>query len=213
MYTVLFEIPDIKSTRDPKICLSCQTTLRNYYQFVTKCLVKQENIVEWHDQEACLAIKSEELDIKTEEEECDRNTYNSISLINSSAMLSENNEIKSFMDKSYNQEKIHTSIKSDPNQNGDEREMEYPKDHKLIEDVAIIRYHCKCCSYVTTEEGYLSKHVLIHRTRTYGYSFCAYKTKQKGDLTTHMLFHKDTSGVKTYQCALCPFKTKRKNNI
>ncbi|KAJ8933320.1 hypothetical protein NQ318_011673 [Aromia moschata] len=59
---------DMKSTRDPKICLSCQTSLLNYYQFVTECLAKQENIVEHDDQEA---IKSDELDIKTEEEECD----------------------------------------------------------------------------------------------------------------------------------------------
>ncbi|KAJ8937985.1 hypothetical protein NQ318_015482 [Aromia moschata] len=55
---------DIKSTRDPKICLSCQTSLLNYYQFVTECLAKQENIVERDDRKA---IKSEELDIKPEE--------------------------------------------------------------------------------------------------------------------------------------------------
>ncbi|KAJ8939568.1 hypothetical protein NQ318_014132 [Aromia moschata] len=61
---------DIKFSRDPKICLSCQTTLVNYYQFVTKCLVKQENTEECDDRDACLAIKSEVFDIKTEEEEC-----------------------------------------------------------------------------------------------------------------------------------------------
>ncbi|KAJ8938079.1 hypothetical protein NQ318_021753 [Aromia moschata] len=59
---------DIKSTRDPKICLSCQTSLLNYYEFVTKCSTKQENIMECDDWEA---IKSEELDIKTDEDECD----------------------------------------------------------------------------------------------------------------------------------------------
>ncbi|KAJ8940207.1 hypothetical protein NQ318_010707 [Aromia moschata] len=59
---------DIKSTRDPKICLSCQTSLLNYYQFVTECSAKQENILERDDRKA---IKSEELDIKPEEEECD----------------------------------------------------------------------------------------------------------------------------------------------
>ncbi|KAJ8935757.1 hypothetical protein NQ318_000230 [Aromia moschata] len=63
---------DIDFARDPKICLSCQTTLVNFYRFVTKCSVKQENIMECDDREACLAIKSEELDIKMEEEECDR---------------------------------------------------------------------------------------------------------------------------------------------
>ncbi|KAJ8948549.1 hypothetical protein NQ318_000089 [Aromia moschata] len=59
---------DINSTRDPKICLSCQISLLNYYQFVTECLAKQENKMECDDREA---IKSEELDIKLEEDECD----------------------------------------------------------------------------------------------------------------------------------------------
>ncbi|KAJ8935764.1 hypothetical protein NQ318_000237 [Aromia moschata] len=144
---------DIDFARDPKICLSCQTILVNFYQFVTKWLVKQEDTVGCNDQETCLAIKSEELDIKMEEEECDRNTNNSISLIHSSAMLSEDNEIESFVDKSCNQETNHTSIKSDPNQNGDERETEYSKDHKLIGDVAITCYHCEHCPYVTKQKG------------------------------------------------------------
>ncbi|KAJ8948546.1 hypothetical protein NQ318_000086 [Aromia moschata] len=59
---------DMKSTRDPKICLSCQTSLLNYYRFVTECLAKQENVVEHDDREV---IKLEELNIKTEEEEYD----------------------------------------------------------------------------------------------------------------------------------------------
>ncbi|KAJ8939560.1 hypothetical protein NQ318_014124 [Aromia moschata] len=63
---------DINFSSDPKICLSCQTTLINYYQFMTKCLVKQEDTMEHDDRDACLAIKLEEFDIKTEEEDCDR---------------------------------------------------------------------------------------------------------------------------------------------
>ncbi|KAJ8940188.1 hypothetical protein NQ318_010688 [Aromia moschata] len=197
---------DIKSTRDPKICLSCQTSLLNYYQFITECLAKQENIMECDDRKA---IKSEELDIKTEEEECDGNTDEE-----RMRCLLKVLEIKSYVDISYKQEKNHKFVNWDPNQNGNEIKLEYPKDHKLIEDVAIRRYHCYHCPYVTKRKGDLARHVLIHRKSprliTYDCSLCSYKSKQKGNLTTHMLIHKDISEVPTYQCALCPYKAKRK---
>ncbi|KAJ8939371.1 hypothetical protein NQ318_012052 [Aromia moschata] len=128
--------------------------------------------MECEDQEA---IKSEELYIKTEEEECDGNTDNTISLNNSSVILSED-EIKYFVDKSYKQETNQTSVNWDPNQNGNEIKLEYPKDHKLIEDVAVTRYHYQ-------QKGLLSRHVLIHQKsleiRTYDCNFCSYKAKQK----------------------------------
>ncbi|KAJ8937988.1 hypothetical protein NQ318_015485 [Aromia moschata] len=208
---------DINFSRDPKICLSCQTTLVNFYQFVTKCSVKHENIMECDDQEACLTIKSEELDIKTEEEECDGNTDNTISLINSSVILSEDTEIKSFVDRSYQQETNHTSVNWDPNQNGTEIKLEYPEDHKLIEDVAVARYHCYHCPYVTKRKGLLSRHVLIHRKsfeiRTYDCSLCSYKAKQKSDLTRHLLVHKDASEITTYDCSCCSYKAKHKIHL
>ncbi|KAJ8940183.1 hypothetical protein NQ318_010683 [Aromia moschata] len=168
---------DIKSTRDPKICLSCQTSLLNYYQFMTECLAKQENIMECEDREV---IKLEELDIKTEDDEWDGNTDNSISLTYSNAIPSEDTEIKFFVDRSYEQETNHTSVNWDPNQNGNEIKLEYSKDHKLIEDVAVTRYHCP---YVTKQNGLLSRHILIHRKsleiRTYDCSLCPYKAKTK----------------------------------
>ncbi|KAJ8935762.1 hypothetical protein NQ318_000235, partial [Aromia moschata] len=206
-------LADIKSTRDPKICLSCQTSLLNYYQFVTECLAKQENIVERDDREA---IKSEELDIKTEEEECD------------SAIPSEDSEIKSFVDRSYQQETNHASVNWDPNQNGNEIKLEYARDHKLIEDVAVTRYRCYHCPYVTKQKGLLSRHVLIHRKsleiRTYDCSlcpykakrkkpFCSYKTKHKRNLSKHMLIHKDASEIITYDCSFCSYKAKQKGNL
>ncbi|KAJ8934315.1 hypothetical protein NQ318_002906, partial [Aromia moschata] len=140
----------IKSTRDPKICLSCQTSLLNYYQFVTECLVKRENKVECNERKV---IKSEELSIKTEEEECDGNTGNGASLINSSVMSSESPEIKSFVDSSYKQETNHSSIKWDPNQDGNEIKLEYPENNELIEDVAITRCHCYHCPLCDETEG------------------------------------------------------------
>ncbi|KAJ8940194.1 hypothetical protein NQ318_010694 [Aromia moschata] len=205
---------DIKSTRDPKICLSCQTSLLKYYQFVTECLAKQENIMECDDQEA---IKSEELDIKTEEEECDGNTGNGVSLINSSVMSSESTEIKSFVDISNKQETNHKSVNWDPNQNGNEIKLEYTEDHKLIEDMTVTPYHCYLCPYVTKQKRDLSQHLLIHqkspRIRTYDCSLCSYKTKYKANLTTHMLIHKDISEVTTYDCSFCSYKTKRRSDL
>ncbi|KAJ8939370.1 hypothetical protein NQ318_012051 [Aromia moschata] len=205
---------DIKSTRDPKICLSCQTSLLNYYQFVTECLVKQENIMECDDQEI---IKSEELDIKMEEEECDGNTDNTISLINSNVILPEDTDIKSFVDRSYKHETNHTSVNWDPNQNGNEIKLEYPEDHKLIEDVAVTCYHCYECTYVTKQKGLLSRHVLIHRKsleiKTYDCSFCPYKAKRKSNLTRHILIHKDASEITTYDCRFCSYKAKQKSNL
>ncbi|KAJ8940192.1 hypothetical protein NQ318_010692, partial [Aromia moschata] len=193
---------DIRSTRDPKICLSCQTSLLNYYQFVTECLAKQENIMECDDQEA---IKSEELDIKTEEEEYD------------GVILPEDTEIKSFVDRSYKQETNHTSVNWDPNQNGNEINLEYPEDHKLIEDVAVTRYHCYHCPYVTKQKGLLSRHVLIHRKsleiRTYDCSLCLYKAKRKNNLSKHMLIHKDASEITTYDCSFCSYKAKQKIHL
>ncbi|KAJ8933319.1 hypothetical protein NQ318_011672 [Aromia moschata] len=177
---------DIKSTRDPKICLSCQTYLLNYYKFVTECLAKQENIMECDDQEA---IKSEELDIKTEEEECDG---------------------------SYKQETNHTSVNWDPNQNDNEIKLEFPKDHKPIEDVAVTRYNCYHCPYMTKRMGDLSQHLLIHRKsleiRTYDCSLCPYKAKRKSHLTEHMLIHKDASEI-AYDCNFCSYKTKLKSDL
>ncbi|KAJ8948521.1 hypothetical protein NQ318_000061 [Aromia moschata] len=211
---------DIKSTRDPKICLSCQTSLLNYYQFVTECLAKQENIMECDDREA---IKSEELDIKTLEEECDDffelqgegwNTDNTVSLINSTVILTEDTEIKSFVDISYKQETNQKSVNWDPNQNGNEKKLEYSEGHKLIEDVAVTGYHCYHCPYVTKQKGHLSRHVLIHRKfleiTTYDCSFCSYKAKRKSDVTRHMLIHKGASEITTYDCSFCSYKAKRK---
>ncbi|KAJ8937197.1 hypothetical protein NQ318_005963 [Aromia moschata] len=212
-------IPEVnmKSTRDPKICLSCQTSLINYYQFVSKCSVKQENIMECDDQEACLAIKSEELDIKTEEEQCDGNPHNSLSLTLSNGIPSEDPKIKSFVDKPYNQETDQKSISSNPNQNGDEIKMEYSNGDKLIEDVAVTRYHCYHCPYVTKQKGDFSEHIMIHQTshriKDYDCSFCSFKTKLKRSLTRHMLTHRDASDITTYQCTLCLFKTKWKSNL
>ncbi|KAJ8948543.1 hypothetical protein NQ318_000083 [Aromia moschata] len=328
---------DIISTRDPKICLSCQTSLLNYYQFVTECLAKQENIMECDYREA---IKSEELDIKTEEEECaggqdskawkrlnqsnggsepadrsgllstmesvgwkmercrDRqgeyiegekvatvlnsrlkenwsntrlrfkegetphkgphipllgygvlygvsppplfkpqtNTDNSVSLTNTNVMSSEGTEIISFVDSSYKQETNHTSINGDPNQDGDEIKLEYPKGHELIEDVAVKQYHCYHCPYVTKAEGpfvstrtdsprasptkqkgQLTRHILIHKgiseVTTYDCNFCSYKAKQKIHLTRHLLVHKNASEVMTYGCSHCSFSTKRRCSL
>ncbi|KAJ8935359.1 hypothetical protein NQ318_021625 [Aromia moschata] len=227
---------DIDFARYQKICLLCQTTLVNFYQFVTKCLVKQEDTVGCNDQETCLAIKSEELDIKTEEEDCDSNTNDSLSPIHSSVVLSEVTQIQPFVDKTYNQETNQTSTNSDPNKNGHEIKMENPKDHQLIEDVAVTRYHCYHCPYVTKQKGRLSRHVLIHRKsleiRTYDCIFVPTrrneksdltrhmithkdisKTKWKRDLTTHMVIHKDASDRTTYQCAHCSFKVIWKKNL
>ncbi|KAJ8937102.1 hypothetical protein NQ318_013060 [Aromia moschata] len=224
---------DIKSTRDPKICLSCQTSLLNYYQFGTECLAKQENIVERDDREA---IKSEELDIKMEEEECDGNTDNTVSLINSSAIPSEDTEVKSFVDRSYQQETNHTSVNWDPNQNGNEIKLEYPKDHNLIEDVAakrkrdltehmlihkdaseITTYDCSFCSYKAKRKGDLTRHMLIHKDAseitTYDCSFCSYKAIRKSHLIRHMLIHKDASEITTYDCSFCSYKAKRKRDL
>ncbi|KAJ8937997.1 hypothetical protein NQ318_015494 [Aromia moschata] len=225
---------DTKSTRDPKICLSCRTPLLNYYQFVTECSVKQENIMECDDQEA---IKSEELVIKTEEEECD------------GVIRSEDTEIKSSVNSSYEQETNHTSVNWDPNQDGNEIKLEYPEDHKLIEDVAVTRYHCYHCPYVTNgrdfcldthmlthkdiseittyqcaiypykakQKGYLIRHLLTHKdaaeVTTYDCSLCSYKAKRKSYLTQHLLTHKDISEVMTYQCTNCPYKAKFKRNL
>ncbi|KAJ8937991.1 hypothetical protein NQ318_015488 [Aromia moschata] len=208
---------DIDFARDPKICLSCQTTLVNFYRFATKCLVKQEDTVGCNDQETCLAIKSEELDIKTEEEDCDSNTNNSLSPSHSSVELSEVTQIQPFVDKTYNQQTNQTSTNSDPYKNGHEIKMENPKDHQLIEDVTVTRYHCYDCPYVTKQKGLLSRHVLIHRKsleiRTYDCSLCPYKAKRKSRLTEHMLIHKDASEVTTYDCSFCSYKTKRKGNL
>ncbi|KAJ8935758.1 hypothetical protein NQ318_000231 [Aromia moschata] len=132
-------------------------------------------------------------------------------------ILSEDTEIKSFVDISYKQETSHTSVNWDPNQsnqNGNEIKLEYPEDHKLIEDVAVTRYHCP---YVTKQKGLSSRHVLIHRKSseitTYDCSFCSYKANRKSELTGHMLTHKDISEVTTYQCAICPYKAKRKKKF
>ncbi|KAJ8938274.1 hypothetical protein NQ318_004947 [Aromia moschata] len=205
---------DIKSTRDPKVCLSCQTSLINYYQFVNKCLVKQENIIENQDRKAWLAVKSEELDIKMEDE-CDRNRSTNLSLIHSSVMP-EDTEIKYFEGNSYNQETNPKSIKRDPSQSF-ELEMEYPKSHNLFEDVTETRYYCYHCPYVTKRKGDLSKHILIHqkplKTRAYQCSFCSYKPKQRFNLIRHMLIHKDASEVTTYQCTQCPYNAKQKSYL
>ncbi|KAJ8937996.1 hypothetical protein NQ318_015493 [Aromia moschata] len=208
---------DIDFTRDLKICLSCQTTLVNLYRFATKCSVKQEDTVGCNDQETCLAIKSEELDIKTEEEDCDSNTNNSLSPIHSSVVVREVTQIQPFVDKTYNQQTNQTSTNSDPNKNGHEIKMENPKDHHLIEDVAVTRYHCYHCPYVTKQKGLLSQHVLIHRKsleiRTYDCSLCSYKAKQKNDLTRHLLVHRDASEITTFDCNVCSHKTKRKSDL
>ncbi|KAJ8938272.1 hypothetical protein NQ318_004945 [Aromia moschata] len=189
---------DIKFTRDPKICLSCQTSLVNYYQFLTKFLAKQENTVECHDRETCLTIKSEELDIKTEEEEYDWNTNNSLSLFHLNAIPSEDTQMKYFVDKSYKQETSHTSIKSEPNKDASE----------------VTTYDCRFCSYKAKRKSRLTRHMLIHKddseVTTYDCSFCSYKAKQKCDLTRHLLVHKDASEITTYDCSFCSYKTKRK---
>ncbi|KAJ8938078.1 hypothetical protein NQ318_021752 [Aromia moschata] len=149
-------------------------------------------------------------------------------------MPSEDTEMKFFVDTSYNSETNVMSIKSGVNQIASEIEMESPKGHKLIEDVAETRY-CKLCPYVARRKIDLSKHVLIHqrslKSRTYDCSFCSYKAKQKNNLVRHMLIHKDASETKhkshltrhmlihkdssemTYQCALCSYKAKQKDYL
>ncbi|KAJ8937104.1 hypothetical protein NQ318_013062 [Aromia moschata] len=244
---------DIKSTRDPKICLSCQTSLVNYYEFVTKCLIKQENIVDYDDREACSVIKSEELDIKMEVEECDRagnvlagqpagrwwrnvthcrNTNNSLLLIHSNVMPSEDTVMKFFLDTSYNSETNDMSIKSDPNQDASEVttydcnlcsfKTKYKRcltQHMLIHKDAseVMTYRCPLCSYKTKWRKNLTQHMLIHKdaseVTTYDCSFCSYKTKFKSHITQHMLTHKDSSEVTTYQCTLCSYKVKIKSSL
>ncbi|KAJ8937998.1 hypothetical protein NQ318_015495 [Aromia moschata] len=152
-----------------------------------------------------------------EEEEYDRNTDNTVSLINSSAIHSEDTEVKSFVDRSYQQETNHTSVNWDPNQNGNEIKLEFPKDHNLIEDVAVTRYRCYHCPYVTKQKGLLSRHVLIHRKsfeiRTYDCNLCPYKAKRKSHLTKHILIHKDFSEITTYDCSFCSYKAKLKSHL
>ncbi|KAJ8935283.1 hypothetical protein NQ318_006908 [Aromia moschata] len=95
-------------------------------------------------------------------------------------------------------------------ENGNEIKLEYPEDHKLIEDVAF-------CSYKAKRKSELTRHMLIHKDAseltTYDCNFCSYKTKRKSDLTGHMLTHKDISEVTTYQCAHCPYKAKHKSSL
>ncbi|KAJ8938086.1 hypothetical protein NQ318_021760 [Aromia moschata] len=159
---------------------------------------EQESMMEYHELEGCLGIKSEVPDIKKEEDECD------------SVVPSEDNEF-------YNPETNYVFIKSDPDQNASELEMESPKDHKLIEDVTETRYYCKLCPYVARRKGDLSKHVPIHKrsleTKTYDCSFCSYKTNRRNTLTRHMLIHQDASEVTTFDCSFCSYKTKRKGYL
>ncbi|KAJ8937103.1 hypothetical protein NQ318_013061 [Aromia moschata] len=210
---------DIKFSGDPKICLSCQTSLVNYYRFVTRCLANQENIVECHDRGTCLAIKSEELDIKPEKE------YDS-------AIPSEDTQIKSFMDKSYNQETNHMFIKSDPNQDASKvttyqctlcsvktKLKSSLTRHMLIHKDAseVTTYQCTLCSYKAKKKSSLNRHMLIHKDAseitTYQCPLCSYKAKFKYYLTRHMLIHKDASEVRTHQCTLCSYKAKHKSNL
>ncbi|KAJ8939150.1 hypothetical protein NQ318_010905 [Aromia moschata] len=70
--------------------------------------------MEYHEFQGCLGIKSEELNIKEEYDEYDRNGNNGRSSIYSHVIHSDNTEIKPFVDKSCNLETSHSTIKSDP---------------------------------------------------------------------------------------------------
>ncbi|KAJ8941222.1 hypothetical protein NQ318_015654 [Aromia moschata] len=83
----------------------------------TKCA--QQIMMEYHELEGYLRIKSEEPDIKEEENGCEGNENNSHSLINSSMILSDNTDIKPVVDKSFNPETNQTTIKSDPFQDAE----------------------------------------------------------------------------------------------
>ncbi|KAJ8933610.1 hypothetical protein NQ318_013196, partial [Aromia moschata] len=131
----------------------------------------QKSMIEYHELEGCLDIKSRVPDIKKKEDECD------------SVMPSEDTEMKSFADESYDPKTNYVFIKCDPDQTASEIEMDYPEGNKLIEDVVETRYYCKLCPFVARRKKDLSKHVTTHQgsleTRTYDCSFCCYKTKKK----------------------------------
>ncbi|KAJ8936133.1 hypothetical protein NQ318_022215 [Aromia moschata] len=72
-------------------------------------------MMEYHEIEGCVDIKSETLDIKKEEDDCDGSGINDLSLINSSVTPSDHIEIKPFVDESFtNLETKQTTIKSGP---------------------------------------------------------------------------------------------------
>ncbi|KAJ8939363.1 hypothetical protein NQ318_012044 [Aromia moschata] len=112
-------VEDLKSTPDPKICLSCRTSLENYYRFMTKCLVSQINRTECHSLEECFNIKSEELIIKMDEDVCDRDENST-----------ENPDINSYECKP-NSKTSHVTIKQGSYQGISKIKVEHPDGRRV----------------------------------------------------------------------------------
>ncbi|KAJ8948340.1 hypothetical protein NQ318_019325, partial [Aromia moschata] len=159
--------------------------------------------------EGGLGIKSEELYIKEERDECDRNGNNTLSLIDPSVTPSGDIEIKPFIDESCNPETIHTTPESASDQNA-----EHPKDRESIDAEQLKTYPCKLCFYEAKQKCHLTRHMFTHRdeseTPIYRCDFCPYKAKQKRYLTSHMLNHQPNG---TYACEHCSYETRRRRNL
>ncbi|KAJ8939374.1 hypothetical protein NQ318_012055 [Aromia moschata] len=208
---------DLTSTHDPKICLPCRTSLESYYLFVTKCLAKQKRITKCSEFNPCLDIK-EELDMKMDDDECDGNGRNSVSLTYSNLILPVDSEIKPWVCEAPDTKTTLITFKHDPDQSTSKIKVEDPNCDGLIEDISKVptsqRYSARdkiAQKYVRRRN--LSIHLDASGIKTYHCRLCAFKTKWKGNANQHLLTHQSASKLRMYKCRLCSYKSKWKAGV
>ncbi|XP_018576647.1 zinc finger protein 624-like [Anoplophora glabripennis] len=78
-------------------------------------------------------------------------------------------------------------------------------------------YECESCEYETENKKLLQKHLLKHKdpsqVHMYRSNDCDYENEYKSVIKKHQLEHKDPSQVQTYRCNDCDYENKYKYNI